>query len=77
MSILPKGPWRAIIVTWIVFTPYYVWLGLSAIYDSLPSPRWIGLVFGTYLVAGYFAVKAILKMLRHKDEDRERQSRDS
>jgi hypothetical protein len=77
MKLLPKGPWRVVILTWIVFTPYYTWLGLSAIYASLPSPSWIGLVFGIYLIFGFLAVRALLRILNRWDESRKSQARDS
>jgi len=56
------------VVTWIVATPYYLWLGLGAAHNSLPSPGWIAVIFGFYLVGGFFVVRAILKKLNRNEQ---------
>lgn len=62
---LPKA-WRIGIVSWIIFTPYYVWLFYGLISNTLPSLRLLIAVFWIYLIVGYFILKIVLKKL-HQD----------
>ena len=59
---LPKA-WRIGLVSWTIFTPYYVWLFYGLISNTLPPLRIVISVFWGYLIVGYFLLKLVLKKL--------------